>query len=103
MWEDVAFSQNLFRIMLDPATWVIAIVAIFAQPHRSLPGRIAAAIIISAVLSFVLYVWPAGESGRPYAWTALMYLAIATGIWAVVLALLQRFVIDSRRGREAGR
>lgn len=103
MWEDVAYSQDLLRILLDPATWVIAIIAIFAQPRRSALGRIAVAIIASAALSLVLYVLPAGESGRSYAWTALMYLAIATAIWAVALLLLQRFIIEKRTGKERGR
>ncbi|MGD9914105.1 MAG: hypothetical protein AB7S80_08485 [Rhizobiaceae bacterium] len=103
MWEDVAYSQDLLRILLDPATWVIAIIAIFAQPHRSALARIAVAIVASVALSLVLYVLPAGETGRSYAWTALLYLGVATAIWAVALVLLQRFIINGRMRRGAGR
>jgi hypothetical protein len=96
MWEAAAYSQNVLKVMLDPPTWAFAAIAVFFLRSFSLPGRIAAALAANLVFSLVFLVWPAGESGRPYAWTALAYEFAATAIWLAIF-------IGSRRlfGRKA--
>src|SRR6478752_6326672 len=29
MWEAAAYSQNIFKVMLDPLTWLLAAIAVF--------------------------------------------------------------------------
>jgi len=90
MWEAAAYSQNVLKVMLDPPTWLLAACAIFLLKRWPLPARIAAALAASALFSLVWLVWPAGDSGRPYAWTALFYELVATAIWLAIFASARR-------------
>lgn len=84
MWEAAAYSQNVLKVMLDPATWGIAAIAFFGLRSLSLPGRIGLALGANLAFTLIFLVWPAGESGRPYAWTALAYELAATAIWLAI-------------------
>ena len=84
MWEAAAYSQNVFKVMLDPATWLAALVFIFWVKRFALPARVALALAANAAFIFLWLVWPAGDSGRPYAWTAFFYELAATAIWCAV-------------------
>lgn len=85
MWEDAAFSQDLFYVMQDPATWVLALVAVVGFRRTHPVGRLALALFGSAIFSFIMFVLPAGESGKPYAWKALLFELMATGVWTLLL------------------
>lgn len=85
MWEAAAYSQNVLKVMLDPATWLAAAVFIFwFRRDWPVAARIALALALNGVFILVWLVWPAGESGRPYAWTAFFYELIATAIWCAL-------------------
>jgi hypothetical protein len=90
MWEAAAYSQNLLKVMLDPPTWILAAIAIFALKRWSLAARIAVALAASAAFSLIYIVWPAGDSGRPFAWKALMFEFVATAAWIAVFLLARR-------------
>ena len=85
MWEAAAYSQNLLKVMVDPPTWIIAAIAVFALKRWSLAARVVVALMASAAFSLIYIVWPAGESGRPYAWKALLFELLATAVWVGIL------------------
>jgi hypothetical protein len=92
MWEAAAYSQNVLKVMLDPPTWAFAANAIFWLRGLPLAGRIALALGANLAFTLIFLVWPAGETGRPYAWTALAYELAATAIWlAIFVGLRQLF------------
>lgn len=81
MWEAAAYSQNVFKVMLDPASWVMAAICVFALKSRPVFLRLISALAANAIFILVWLVWPAGDSGRPYAWIAFAYELAATAIW----------------------
>jgi hypothetical protein len=87
MWEAAAYSQNVLKVMLDPPTWIIAAIAVFVLKKWSLVARFVIALMASGAFSLFWIVWPSGESGRPYAWKALMFELLATAAWAAVFLL----------------
>ena len=84
MYEAAAYSQNLFKVMVDPLTWILAAIAIFALRRHPLKYRIALALGVNVAWCLVFLVWPAGESGKPYAWKALMFEFFATSAWLAI-------------------
>lgn len=92
MWEAAAYSQNLFKVMLDPPTWALAAIAILALRRLSLPLRIAAALAANLIFCLLFLYWPAGDSGRHYAAIATAYEFAATGIWCAIFAGARRLI-----------
>lgn len=92
MWEAAAYSQNVFKVMLDPASWGLAAIAIFALRRWPISLRVAIALAANAAFILVWLVWPAGESGRPYAWIAFGYELAATAIWSGLFLAARRLL-----------
>ena len=90
MWEAAAYSQNILKVMLDPATWLIAATLVFWWRPWPLPARLVAALAASFVFCLVWLVWPSGESGRYYSWLALGYEFVATGLWFALFSGARR-------------
>lgn len=97
MYEAAAYSQNVVKVMVDPATWLAAAIFIFwFRRNWSLGTRVALALALNGLFVLVWLVWPAGSTGRPYAWTAFFYELIATAVWCAVFIGIRR--IFGRRG-----
>jgi hypothetical protein len=90
MWEAAAYSQNVLKVMLDPPTWAVAAIAIFWLRSLSLPARIALALAANLAFTLLFLVWPAGDSGRYYAWIAVAYELAATAIWLAIFIGFRR-------------
>lgn len=86
IWEATgAYSGNIFKVMVDPATWVIAAVIVFGLRRRwSRVSRFSLALAVNGVFALAFIVWPAGESGRPYAWKAFLFELLGTATWAAI-------------------
>ena len=92
MYEAAAYSQNILKVMVDPATWLIAAIAIFALTRWQVSRRVAVALAVNGVFILLWLVWPAGESARPYAWAAFFYELAATAIWCGLFLSARRMV-----------
>lgn len=91
MYEAAAYSQNVLKVMVDPATWLAAAIFMFwIRRGWPLRLRIALALALNGVFILVWLVWPAGESGRYYAWMAFMQELIATALWCVIFIAARR-------------
>ena len=100
MFRDVAYNTNILYVMIDPGTWLIAAIAIFALRSRSTPIRLVVAFIASLALSLVNILWPTGDWLHPYGVPAVLREVAATMIWCVIFLLVQR--LFRRRSRGSG-
>ena len=81
MWEAAAYSQNIFKVMLDPATWLIAAIMIFGFRRWPLSRRVIIALGVNATFMLIWRVWPHGSDARIYGWIAFGYELAATAVW----------------------
>lgn len=89
LYGSSAYHTNLLVVMINPSTWAVAAIVVFALRRRSIAARLLIAFAVSLALSLVLILWPTGDWRHAYGLPAVLREVAATVIWAALFLLAQ--------------